>query len=96
MKFVGKALQRIGQALAFAGGGMLALIFAIVLLNGTWPDFLKPIQSLFQMISEFSGNFAFVAEIAIFIGPGVLLWAAGEKILERDKNRNTTPSQTQR
>lgn len=86
MEMFGRGLQRIGQVLAFAGGGLFAVIFVIVLVHGSWPNFLKPVQSRFQIISDFLGGFAFVAELAIFIGPGVLLWMAGEKILERNSN----------
>lgn len=86
MQKLGQLLQRIGQGLMILGGGSLAVIFLIVIVAGSWPDFLHPVQSRFQLISQFLGEFAFIAELALFVGPGAIVWWTGEKIAKRRPN----------
>jgi hypothetical protein len=70
-----------------AGGLVLALIFLTVLLNGHWPDFLRPVQLMFQTISSVFGSFALVLEVWIFIGPGAVIYLVGQKLAERRSQR---------
>ena len=74
------AIERIGQALAVLGGVTFAGIFLIVLVNGTWPAFLHPVQHRFALASDFFGSYAFIVELMIFVGPGLLLAFIGQKL----------------
>ena len=80
-------IQQMGAYLGIAGGALLASIFALVLANGRWPDFLKPVQNLFGIIAEVAGDFALILEIWLFIGPGVLLYYWGKHLSEKRQRR---------
>ena len=80
MNELGRLVERIGGLLIFAGVAMLAGIFLVVLLFGQWPDFLEPIQSLFGSIGSTVGGFAFVVEVWIFVGPGLLVFWIGRRL----------------
>lgn len=73
-------IERIGFSLAVLGGLAFASIFIIVLVNGSWPDFLWPVQSRFAIISDFVGPWAFAVELFIFIGPGLLVYLIGQRL----------------
>ena len=80
-----KVVGWIGMALIVLGAGTYASIFLIVLINGTWPSFLYPVQSRFRIASYFLGNFAFIAEVLLFVAPGLLLkmiaeWLEGRRM----------------
>ena len=77
---MGRGIERAGYMLAWAGGLTYAAIFLIVLVNGRWPHFLQPIQSRFAIAGRFLGDFAFMAEIAVFVGPGLLLATLGKNL----------------
>lgn len=80
MKDLGATLEKVGTTLAVLGGLCFAGIFLIVIVNGTWPDFLEPVRRRYGMISDFAGGFAFVIELFLFIGPGLLIAALGQKL----------------
>lgn len=80
MNKLGAALERIGMALAILGGACFAAIFLIVIVNGSWPDFLEPVRSRYALANNLVGEFAFVVEILCFTGPGLLISALGAKL----------------
>ena len=63
-----------------AGGLAIAAIFLIVLLNGTWPEFLKPVQNAAGGISGYIGGAVWLVWVAVFIGPGYAVQSIGERI----------------
>ena len=75
-----EVVKKAGIGLAAAGGLAYLAIFAIVLVNGTWPDFLEPIQTKFATMEQFLGPLNWPAQIAMFAGPGGLLYLLGERI----------------
>lgn len=77
---IARSIAKIGQILMIIGGIALASIFLIVLINGSWPDYLQPIRSRFEIGSKFLGDFWFPALIGIFIGPGMAVTWFGEKL----------------
>ena len=80
MSTIGNLLIRVGNGLAVIGGIAFLSIFAIVLLNGSWPDFLRPVQSRFAIITQFAGSLAFIVELGLFVGPGLLVALLGQKM----------------
>jgi hypothetical protein len=76
----GYALEKIGLGLLYIGGASFVGVFAIVLLNGRWSDFLSPIRDLFGFLSSWAGNFAFIIELWLFIGPGLALYWIGRRM----------------
>ena len=80
MMTTGKLLRQAGRALFYLGLAALAGIFIIVLVNSTWPAFLKPVQTLFAALTDIVGGFAFVIEGLIFLGPGLALVKLGEAL----------------
>lgn len=72
-------IERIGQLLAILGGVTLAGIFLVVLVNGTWPAFLRPVQQRFALASDFFGSAAFIVELLVFVGPGLLISYLGQR-----------------
>ncbi len=83
-KRLGKNIELLGTATAIIGGIALASIFIIVMINGSWPDFLRPFQATAQTLSSFLGGFVFPVEVAIFVGPGMLIRFFGEKLQESE------------
>ena len=77
---VAPLIEFIGIVMAWIGGVVLATVFLIVLVHGTWPQFLRPVKGLFTVISELFGSFGFSVEVVAFIGPGVLVMALGQKL----------------
>lgn len=75
-------IQQFGAYLGMAGGAVFIGIFVIVLLNGCWPDFLKLIQNLYGVISDWTGEAAIVIEMWLFIGPGALIYYWGKSLGE--------------
>ena len=78
-------IQQFGAYLGMVGGAVFIGIFVIVLLNGRWPDFLKPIQNLYGVISNWTGEAAIVIEMWLFIGPAALIYYWGKSLGERQK-----------
>lgn len=76
-------VQQIGAYLGMAGGAIFVGIFVIVLLNGGWPNFLKPIPNLYATISDWTGDAAILIEMWLFIGPGALLYFRGKALSDR-------------
>jgi len=77
-------LQIVGLWLATLGGLAFASVFLVVLVNGTWPTFLQPVRSLFEILgASLLGDWAFIVEIWIFIGPGMLIYWLGERLQDR-------------
>ena len=83
-KKLGKSIELVGTGIAIVGGIALASIFIIVMVNGSWPEFLRPFQVTAQTLSGFIGALAFPVEIAIFVGPGMLIRFLGEKLQESE------------
>jgi hypothetical protein len=81
-------IQQLGAYLGLTGGALLAAIFVLVLVNGSWPAFLQPVQNLFGAISHWAGDFALIAEIWLFVGPGVLLYYWGKHLAEKREHRD--------
>ncbi len=86
MRPIGEFLERAGYGLALVGGIVFASVFAIVLVNGSWPDFLRPIQARFVIISDILGPFTFMAELVLFVGPGFLVVLLGQKLKGSNSN----------
>jgi hypothetical protein len=83
-------VQRLGVWLAIFGATCLGAVFLIVLANGTWPQFLAPIQSRMRFLGDHLGDWAIVAEFWIAAGPGALLyWIGGRRRL---RNRTEHPT----
>jgi hypothetical protein len=76
-------IQQFGACLGIIGGAALVTIFLTVLINGRWPEFLEPIRNLFGLISDWTGSFALIAEIWLFIGPGALIYYWGKSLTEK-------------
>ncbi len=74
------AIEQLGIILAWLGGLAYAGIFVIVLLNGSWPVFLRPVQARFALASELLGSFSFVLQALIFVGPGLLVNYVGQRL----------------
>ncbi len=62
------------------GAALFAGMFVIVLINGRWPAFLEPVRSRFALASDLLGNFAFIVELGVFVGPGFLVAWLGERM----------------
>lgn len=80
MDLLKRAIEAVGATLMLIGGVLFVGVFAVTLLNGKWPEFLSPIQLLFQIISRGLGDFAFVIEALLFVGPGWLVYQAAQLI----------------
>ncbi len=80
MEGLGAALERTGITLAIWGAACLTGIFLVVIHNGSWPGFLEPIRQLFATNACVSGEFTLIVELILFIGPGILIRVAGERI----------------
>ena len=80
-------IQQIGAYMGITGGAIFVGIFVVVLLNGGWPNFLKPIQNLYDAISDWTGDAAIVIEMWLFIGPGALLYYWGKALSERKRRQ---------
>lgn len=76
----GAAFVRIGNLLMYVGGAALVSIFAVVLLVGHWPEWLRGVQAYFALLGGIFGIFAIPIEIWTFIGPGAILRYLGEKL----------------
>jgi len=66
-------LERIGNWLIIIGAAALAGIFATVIINGSWPEVLRPVQGLFAFLGDWLGDAALVVEGLLFLGPGLAL-----------------------
>ncbi len=86
MDKLGQLLERVGHGLMLLGATAFAAILLIVMLYGEWPQFLEPVQSRFRLLGQILGDGAFIAELAIFLGPGALVWFAGNTIAQRNSN----------
>lgn len=78
-----KVVQRAGIALMVAGAACLAAILILVLVNGSWPDYLEPVRSRFELAHRLVGNFAFEVEVGLFLLPGGLTFWLGERMGRR-------------
>jgi hypothetical protein len=61
-----------------AGGVAIAAIFITVLINGHWPEFLKPVQNTAKSFSSYIGDFVWLVWVAVFIGPGWIVQSLGD------------------
>lgn len=92
MRSLGSFLERAGGLFAIVGAAGLALIFAVVIVNGSWPAFLAPVRELFSALGNTIGGAALVVEGLMFIGPGLALQAIGRKLQHRQKERHEVNS----
>ena len=88
MRELGTVLERFGKAIAIAGGVLFTFVFVIVLLNGRWPQFLRPVQILFAYLIAYLDGFSFVAEIIIFLGPGAAIILVGQWMQDRSNRKS--------
>ena len=79
----GIIIERVGTWLALAGGALLLGIFAIVIANGRWPYFLLDLRGRLQLAASLFGSLAFIAELAFFAMPGLLLVLIGRRLQGR-------------
>lgn len=77
-KKAGAIVEKAGTYLMLAGAACIAGIFLIVLVNGTWPDFLAPIQDRARLISDVVGNLVILVWTIVFFGPGYLVQLFGQ------------------
>lgn len=79
------ALRFIAQALWFIALAAVVIGFIVILINGTWPDAMRPIQHLFQTLHGTLGPFAWLVQVAIFAGPGALAWWLADYLEDRQR-----------
>jgi hypothetical protein len=72
-------LERIGGWLIIIGFAAFAGVFLVVIVNATWPEFLRPVQSLYAGISDIFGSVAIIIEAWLFVGPGFLIKYIGTR-----------------
>lgn len=77
---LGRPMERLGGYMMFAGGVSIAIIFLIVLVNGSWPSFLEPVQNAARGIGDTVGDLVWLFWVAAFIGPGFIVQQIGIKI----------------
>jgi len=82
-KKVDALLERAGRHLMLVGVASIAGIFLIVLVNGTWPEFLIPVKDRASLIADLVGDFVIVVWGLVFVGPGFLVQSLGQW-LQRD------------
>lgn len=75
-----RGVERAGLVIAVIGVGLLAGIFILTLLNGRWPTFLSPVQSLFRVLGDTVGDWAIVIEFWLFAMPGMIIYWLGRAI----------------
>lgn len=75
---IAAGISKLGQLLVVLGVVALASIFLIVLVNGSWPEFLGPVRSRFEVGSRFLGEFWFPVLVGLFVGPGFAIYSFGE------------------
>lgn len=78
MNLIAVSISKLGQALVVLGIVALAAILLIVLVNGSWLEFLEPIRSRFEVGSHFLGSFWFPALLGLFVGLGFSIYSFGE------------------
>jgi hypothetical protein len=76
-KLLGKQVEKLGSVLMMIGGVCIVGIFLAVLVNGSWPDYLSPVQAHARAISDVVGGLVWLAWVAAFIGPGFLVQLLG-------------------
>jgi hypothetical protein len=81
-------LRFVAKALWFVAATAVAVGFVAIIINGSWPDAMKPVQHLFRNLHEYLGPFAFLVQVAIFAGPGALVWWLADALEDR-KARNS-------
>ncbi len=79
-----------------AGGLTLAGIFLVVLLNRRWPEFLHPVRNFFGLIANWVGDWAFIVEVWLFIGPGALFYYLEKRLAARHSREGGNPTPKQR
>lgn len=85
-------VERAGNLLIIIGAAALAGAFAIVLANGAWPEFLRPLQNYFAFLGNLIGDAAIVVEGLTFVGPGLLVREAGRRIASNNVRRESKPA----
>jgi hypothetical protein len=71
------AVERSGIYVAVGGVALLAGIFLVVFVNGSWPETLSPVRALFQFLGDTIGDWAVIAEVGIFAAPGLVIYGVG-------------------
>lgn len=85
MQQVGTIFEWAGKVFLVIGGLIFVSILIVVLFNGSWPDFLEPVRSRFGIINSFLGPFTFIAELAVFLGPGWIVFWLGQQMKQQNK-----------
>ena len=80
LRFLSKWLFYAAVAV-FLGG------FAIILINGSWPESFAPVQNLFQWLHGNLGALAYLVQIAMFAGPSVVTAWLADQVEERQRRR---------
>lgn len=82
LHFLARALWIAALAAVAVGVGM------IIANGGTWPNSLASVQNLFQTLHASFGWLAWLIQVALFAGPGMLVeWFAD--YLEERQRRNS-------
>ena len=82
------ALHLLAKALWLVAVAAVAIIVGMIILNGgTWPDSLAPVQNLFQTLHGSFGPLAWLIQVALFAGPGVLVMWLADYLEERQRRR---------
>ena len=73
----GNALERIGKWLVALGVLSAIIVMIIVVVNGTWPEFLHPVQHHLQLLYSMVGSLNMVVIGIALVGPGIAINALG-------------------
>ena len=83
------SLRLLAKALWFAAVAAIAVGVGMIILNGgRWPDSLAPVQNLFQTLHASFGPLGYIIQVALFAGPGALVWWLADYLEERQRRRN--------
>mgnify|MGYP003386298136 CR=1 FL=1 len=75
-----RVLIFLGQVWIAISASSLVILFVIVLINGSWPDFLDPVKIRFGIGASFFGIFWFPILSMMLFGPGFAIMSIGDKI----------------
>jgi hypothetical protein len=83
------SLRLLAYALWLVAAAAIAISVGRIILNGgRWPDSLASVQNLFQTLHASFGPFGWIIQVALFVGPGMLVWWLADYLEERQQNSN--------